>query len=221
MADTTTKPKLGVISHSINTVVEMFNLMPDSLLIGSIFLYIITQNLSYGVFSIFIFEVILSHKFFSWIFTEIYGPRSNKDVKCRIGYKTPSINIERFFSHNHYPSYGVFSITSVATYLGLSTYKFTETLAQLGSGWEGRNIFAYIFIGIIVLLVIVSRIASECDSFKEIGIALFLALITGSLFFMINYTFFGDESINFLGLPFIQAKESEGKDIYVCSTTSS
>jgi len=44
------------------------------------------------------------------------------------------------------------------------------------------------------------------------------AILLGSIFFYLNKLIFGDESVNFLGLPYIVSKESLGSPIYICSS---
>jgi len=148
----------GVNSFIASPVSEIYSLMPDSLLFGALVLYFLTQNLSFGVFAIFIFETVFSHRILSWLFSQSVGPsRSVTDIKCRAGYKIPQFNAERIFSHDQYPSYGVFSITSIATYLGLSTSEFSKTLNEMGSEWKSRSIVSYVFILLVVSAFIIIR----------------------------------------------------------------
>jgi hypothetical protein len=46
----------------INTITEIHMLIPDSILFGSILMYFLTQNMSFGIFAIFIFETVISHR---------------------------------------------------------------------------------------------------------------------------------------------------------------
>ena len=48
-----------------------------------------------------------------------------------------------------------------------------------------------------------------------------MAIIVGTVFFYINKAVFGEEAINFLGLPYLVNKEKEGSPIYVCSKDES
>lgn len=212
----------GAGSVIVSPVADIYSLMPDSLLFGSLVLYFLTQNLSFGVFAIFIFETVCSHRILSWLFSQSVGPsRSVTDIKCRAGYKTPQFNADRIFSHDQYPSYGVFSITSIATYLGLSTSEFSQTLNEMGSDWKSRTTVAYVFIMLVVSAFVIIRMQSCQDSLGEVIIAMFSAVILGSIWFYVNKSLFGVESINFLGLPYLVSKESQGSPIYVCAPNSS
>jgi len=208
----------------LSPVIEMYSLIPDSILFGSIVLYAITQNLSYGVFSIFIMEVIVSHKLISWVMTQALGaqPRSTEEpIRCRAGFKTPELDVRRIFMHDQYPSYSVFSMTSIATYLGLSTLEFSDTFEAMGSEWQGRSMTAYIFIGAVLLTFMLARAFACSETKSEMFIAFLFALVTAFAFFKLNMLFFDKEAINFLGLPYLSDKAANGTPIYVCSTDPS
>ena len=207
-------------------VIEMYSLIPDSILFGSIVLYALTQNLSYGVFSIFIVEVILSHKLLSWVMAQAFGSQSRSDdadasIKCRAGFKTPELDVRRIFMHEQYPSYSIFSMTSIATYLGLSTLEFSDTFEAMGSEWKGRSMSAYIFIVAVLITFILARTFTCSETKAEMFIAMICAVVTALFFFKINMMFFDKEGINFLGLPYLSEKAANGTPIYVCSADPS
>jgi hypothetical protein len=207
----------------ITPITEIYSLIPDSILFGSIVLYTLTQNISYGVFSIFIMEVIVSHKLLSWVMTEIFGAqlRSTGDIKCRAGFKTPQLDVQRIFKHDQYPSYAIFSMTSIATYLGLSTFEFSDTFEAMGSEWKGRSMTAYIFIAAVLITFILAHAYACSEIMSEIAIAFICALLTAFVFFRLNMMFFDKEAINFLGLPYLSEKAANGAPIYVCSANPS
>ena len=201
-----------------DTVKQLGALMPDSVLFGSMILFFVTSNTPIGVFAIFVLELIMSHKFISWIFTETTGPdKPNLNIDCYAGFKSVRKDISRMIARHQYPSYSFFSITAMATYLGLSTNEFADTMKAMGSQWEGRAFVAYGFILSLLVLFLIVRLTSSCDGIGELGIAFFCALFCGYLFFKINTMFFGKESVNFLGLPSLVSRQKEGDPIYVCS----
>jgi len=207
----------------LSPVVELYSLMPDSILFGSLLLYVITQNVSYGVFSFFIFETILSHRFLSWIMTQTFGqPRSAEpNMKCRAGFKTERLDVQRMLMHNQYPSYAIFSITSIGTYLGLSTHQFSDTFEAMGSEWTGRGKSAYFFIAAVILIFLLARPYACNESASEMAAAFVFAVFFGFIFFKLNVMMFGEEAINFLGLPYLSEKAADGSPIYVCAADPS
>jgi hypothetical protein len=205
--------------NTMNLVTEIHALIPDSLLFGSLLLYLLTHNLSFGIFAVFIVESVMAHRMISWVSSQSTGPSRPIDVGCRAGFKNPRTDTQRAFQHDPYPSYSIFSITSVATYMALATRQFASTLDAMGSpDWSSRSLVSYISIAALLLLFVLVRLWS-CDTTGEILTAMVLAIIVGSVFFGINKAVFGEEAMNFLGLPYLVSKESKGEPIYVCSTT--
>jgi|LauGreDrversion4_2_1035121.scaffolds.fasta_scaffold333830_1 hypothetical protein len=205
----------------LKSVLEIHSLIPDSILFGSLLLYFLTHHLAIGVFSIFLMEMIGSHRLISWIFSQTVGPsRSSMPLTCRAGFKTPQYQYQRIFSHEAYPSYSVFSVGAIATYLGLSTAEFAPTMDEMGREWSTRSTVAYSFIGTFLLAFLIAR-SIGCESFTEILISVILSFIVGLLFYYANRALFGVESVNFLGLPYMVRKDEKGSPIYVCSPTGS
>jgi hypothetical protein len=202
----------------INTVFEIQRLIPDSILFGSLLLYFLTQNQAFGVFTIFIFETVLSHKLISWVIGQSVGVSRSVPPECRVGYRTVRPDITRMFTHDPYPAYGVFSITAIATYLGLATKEFSNTMDAMGPEWSSRAVVAYSLLGILLTVVFLTHYFSSCNtSVGELLMAAAFALFVGFLFFHLNKAIFGEEAMNFLGLPFMVTKESQGAPIYVCA----
>ena len=208
-------------SQILTSADEIQRLIPDSVLFGSLFLYILTQNISYGVFAIFMLESSLLYKLISWMFSQTTGyPRSQSaDVllRCRAGFRTPRYEVDRMFSKNSYPSNAIYSIVSMASYLGMSITSFRETLKTMGPEWASRYSVAVAFITVFVGLITVLRLLRGCETIGEMLIAALFGAITGLVLFYINNALFGKEAINFLGLPFVVEKDKDGSPIYVCA----
>jgi hypothetical protein len=204
----------------VNVIIQLHATMPDSILFGSIILYLVTLSKVYGVFALFIIELIASHKFLSWLIKGTVGPSSGpQNVHCMSGYKLARLNYTQIIPTHQSPSYGIFSITAIATYLGLSTYEFYDVMQTMGQQWQYRAAVAGVFMFATVLLCIIVRLIN-CDSFGDIAIAFIFALICGSLFFYINKLLFDKEGVNFLGLPTVETKDITGKNIYICKVSN-
>lgn len=220
MADTAGASAQKIWDSIVNVIMQLYATIPDSILFGSIILYIVTLSKAYGVFALFIIELIASHKFLSWLIKGTVGPSSGpQNTQCASGYKLARLNYTQIMPTHQYPSYGIFSIAAIATYLGLSTYEFYDVMESKGPQWKYRAAIAGVFIIAILLLCIIVRLIN-CDSFGEIAIALVFAVICGSLFFYINKLIFDKEAVNFLGLPTIESKDVAGKNIYICKVSN-
>jgi hypothetical protein len=89
----------------------------------------------------------------------------------------------------------------------------------MGPEWTSRSTVAYVFIGLVLAAFIGARLWS-CDGLGEILAAFTMAIISGAIFFFINKAVFGEEAMNFLGLPYMVSKESQGSPIYVCAANA-
>ena len=200
---------------------EIHSMMPDSLLFGSFLLYVLTQHAPFGVFSLFVLELILSHKLVGWVMAQSVGAPpvgEQPPTACRMGYKIGRMDFRRLFSHSSYPSFGMFSIIGVVTYLSRSMGTFSETLDAMGPVWASRKTVAMIFVVCLVLAVAGGRIYSKCESVGEIFLAAALGVGAGLIFYSLHLSLFGEQGMNFLGLPYLVTKESQGSPIYVCHT---
>lgn len=213
------------ISYLLDAVVEIHSLLPDSILFGSLFLYFLTQHLAFGVFSLFLLEVVGAHHLTAWLFSQSVGPtKSSGPLQCRAGYKTARYQYARIFTHESYPSYSLFSISAIAAYLGMSTSAFSPTMEQMDASgdksWASRSIVAYSFILLLLAACILARLYF-CEGVTEILVAVLIGGLIGLILFAIHQSVFGIESVNFLGLPYMVRKDKEGDDIYICSRTGS
>lgn len=210
---------MEILSYALDAITELHSLIPDSILFGSLFLYLLTHHLAFGVFAIFLMEVVGVHRLTAWIFSQSVGPtKPSGPIRCRAGFKTPQYQYQRIFAHEAYPSYSIFSITAIATYLGLSMQAFSETMDEMGEDWAIRRTVAYSFIGLFLVAFFAARIWS-CEGVGELMTAAIIAVIASSILFFINKTIFGIEAVNFLGLPYMVRKDEQGSPIYVCAPT--
>jgi membrane-associated phospholipid phosphatase len=203
---------------------EIHSMMPDSLLFGSFLLYVLTQHAPFGVFALFVLELILSHKLVGWVMAQSVGappPEKGKEpsAACRMGYKIGRMDFRRLFSHDSYPSFAMFSTMGVVAYLSRSMLTFSETLDAMGPVWASRKTVAMIFAICLVLAVVGGRIYSGCESPGEIVLGGVLGVGAGILLYSLHLSVFGEQGMNFLGLPYLVTKESQGTPIYVCHTS--
>lgn len=214
------KTKNFLIGNTWTSFEEINRLLPDSILFGSLLMYVLTQNVVFSGLAIFIIELMISHKAISSLEESVTGksPVKQQDLKCTPGYRTIRLSFDRIFMNNKWPSMGIFSITGLATYIiaAMSTYK--ETLESMGSAWNTRYWISLGFAITFVLLFILLRIIKGCESGSEIITASVFGIIVGLFGYLLNKTLLGEDSMNFLGLPYLISKDTEkGQPIYICS----
>lgn len=206
------------VAPAVPPIMEIGRLMPDSILFGSFILYILTQNLAYGVFAVFMLESSLTHKLISTVYELIYGKESSPAAdKCIAGYRTPRLAVERILMRDRYPSLATYSIVGAATYLTAAMTYYKDTLKAMGPDWAVRYNAATIMGWLFTVLFILVRLWSGCDSLVEILLAAAMGVAVGLVFYYVNKGIFDKESMNFLGLPYLIRKDQAGKPIFVCA----
>ena len=208
----------------MGSVMEISRLFPDSILFGSLMLYVITQNLSYGIFSIFLLETSLLHKLVGFLFekTKSSGlPKApGNGIQCRPGFRMPRLEFERVFMSDNYPSVSILFMGAIASYLATASMTFTETLKSMGPDWQSRTSFSTVAILLLTMTFVLIRWLTGCDTLYEVMMALGIGLVAGVLFYMANYNLFGIEGVNFIGLPYLQDKTTTGTPLYICIPNS-
>jgi hypothetical protein len=211
------------ITPALDFAADLVHLLPDSVQFGSFLLYLLTQNTTFGIFTLFTFEVTLMHKLIGFVIKGASGPEAVRptsgEARCRPGFRTSRVDFERAYSHNTYPSISLYFLGAMAVYLMMANYLFKETLDTMGPIWSGRLIFSIFFVVLMLLFMIAYQVLRGCDSLMGVFVALLFGCVTGAVFYFVNYSLFGTESMNFLGLPYVVDKTSSGTPIYVCSPT--
>ncbi len=204
---------------------ELVQLLPDSVQFGSFLLYLLTQNTTFGIFTLFTFEVTLMHKLIGFVIKGANGPEAvrpvSSEARCRPGFRSSRPDFERSYPHNTYPSISVYFLGAMTVYLTLANYLFKETLDTMGPIWSGRLIFGLVFTVLLLLFIVGYQFLRGCDSLMGVFVALLFGTVTGAVFYFVNYSLFGTESMNFLGLPYVVNKADSGTPIYVCAPSLS
>ena len=221
-ANTNTFPdrvKDYLVGNAWASFIEIQRLIPDSLLFGSLFLFLLTKNKVFIVFTLFFLEVTASHSLLNYAYKLFYGNSPVKtDAKCLSGFRTPRFAVERILMADTYPSIGMFSVSAIASYLLSSMTAYKETLDTMGESWRIRY---WVSVGLTIaflLLFILGRLVSGCDTGMEILLSLVFGGFFGFIFYLINSSIFGIESVNFLGLPYLVNKDTDkSQPIYVCT----
>jgi hypothetical protein len=217
-----------ILTPLYDSGLELGKLFPDSILFGSILLYCLTQNLSFGVLAIFFLETSLLHQIMGFVYEKSMGPAQQKYtsktsdaeiLNCRSGFRTPRKEWERNFMNDTYPSVSVFFWGSFVAYMVGSNAAFATILNTMGADWRPRIIFSSIAIVLTSIVFLLARHTAwgGCDSTSELILALVSGLVAGTILYFLNYQLFGLEGLNYNGLPILVDKVEEGSKIYVCA----
>jgi len=203
-----------------NVVGEIARLFPDSALFGSIVLYLITQHLPYGVFALFLLESSGLYKAINLITDSIADRPSLKQgtpqqtKNCRPGFLAPRLEPDRLFMHEGLISMPMFYMSATIAYLLGATMQFASVLNTMGASWSSRTLVSTIFA--ICLFVLCYLRNTGCASHLSLIGAALLGAGAGVFFWFVNSRVFGNESMNFAGLPYLTDKAESGGVLYAC-----
>jgi hypothetical protein len=222
MADTPYKASLGFIqSVFLPRLGEIIQIMPESIVLGTGIMGILTSSLPILIFLLFQFEIIGIRRLLSMFSHATFPTITQKAGACDPGFLLPNstdkICIMNIFGKGgSFPSSILFFTSAVFTYLLGSVMAFQNVLTNLGSDYSSRIITATAFSLISIIVIFLYNIVWGCNSFiGSIGSTI-LGMIFASILFVIHSGIFGKEGINLMGLPML---ENNKKMFYVCGKT--
>lgn len=213
---------LNGLSQSIGAI---FASLPDSLTIGSLLLAVIFQSLPLLMVFATLIELTIGRiaigtmaSYLSPSFS--LSPSAGKG-KCAPGvsYGTmESIAAAASSKFNvAFPSESMFIMGGLASYIMSNIIQFRQELKALGPDWEARIYIVAALIGIGMIAYIIYQVGNGCATLGSLLVSTFMAILAGLLISFQNKAFLGKESINVLGLPFLDERVQTGAPLYVCS----
>ena len=203
--------------------------LPDVIKASALLFAILFQSPPMAVFSVATMMMGLMHtgvaKGFASVFPNMMSTPGNMS---RCAGTFPGVSYGRFFgsSSSSDPSLGRLSDTTWPSY-------YTTFMGFL-AGWIGAlpTIYAQelaispkksvaatgglVTLGILLLVVMVYRISSSCDTFISTSVGLITGFVIG-LVMVFTVAYLSDRrATNMLALPLIRNKAEDGKPIYVC-----
>jgi hypothetical protein len=205
-------------SGFVTRIGELIQYTPESIVIGSTALGILTNSFPMLVFVIFQFELIGVRRLFSGLTGYLFPTVTEKVGNCENGFllgangvKTCILNI--FGRGGSFPAGGLFFLSGVFSYLIGSLMSFQSTLETLGSDYTTRIITASVFSLISILIVFFYNTMWGCNSFMGSLGSVILGILFGYLLLVINGYLFGAEGINLIGVPSLATND---KMFYIC-----
>lgn len=207
-------------------VIEIFRLMPDSILFGSMFFALVSQSYAMAIFVMSMLETsvvaVLLNRLMTFLDMSRTLPSISEDPEmCFPSTFGPSLeSLIRFSSDSissGFPSFPIFFLSTASAYVVGGLWSQKKELEALGPDYAARF---YIAISITTLLLFSSmayRLAFGCDGAGTLILTGLMGFVLGGLLIFQNNYLLGRDSTNFSGIPLLQDRSKDGKPLYVCT----
>jgi hypothetical protein len=203
---------------------EIFNIMPDAIILGTGFFSFITASSQFFILFVTLLESLGIYYGINKInkFLGVFVETSKKNPKCKISFANTTLNslaISRENTHFTFPSYHIYTITVFISYLLTNLMYFKDNIEVLNKdSFASRLAVAAVPLLILLFISISYRLFNRCESSSVLLWTMFLAMIIGFLLFEQNKSLFGNQGINILGIPLLYNVTADGNPIYLCNS---
>lgn len=207
-------------------LIDVFRLLPDSVLFGSMFFALVSQSYPMAIFVMSMLEAtgvgFALQRFMTYLDISRSLPAMNEDPgMCFPSTFGPTLESLVSFSPNSItsaiPSFPIYFLSTASAYVVGSVWSQKRELEALGPEYAARF---YISVAVTTLLLFATmtyRIAFGCDGVGTLIMSFFFGIVLGSLLIFQNNYLFGRDSTNFSGIPLLRERTKDGKPLYVCT----
>jgi hypothetical protein len=213
----------NIIKHMMLVLTEIFNIMPDAIILGTGFFSFITVSPQFFILFLTLLESLGIYYGITIInkFLGVFVETSKKNPKCKISFLNTTLNslsISKENEHFSFPSYNIYIISVFISYLLVNLMHFKNNLEVLNKdSFTSRLAVAAVPLFILLFFCLSYRLFNRCESSSVLFITLILGMIIGFLLFEQNKSLFGNQGINILGIPLLYNVTADGNPIYLCT----
>jgi hypothetical protein len=205
---------------------ELARILPDSLVIMSGVMALLTTSLPFGVlFGSFLESILVFHllrkglSYFDISFLK-QAPKAYQNT-CRTGFMSPTLSDLSLFgsnqSFNALPSAPIYILSVAIGYIYSAMSNQKKELDALGPMYSSRLYISILGMALFLFLIAAYRMYSECDTFPVILLTIPIGLLIGTVLVYQNLGLFGPDSTNLAAIPLLRNRAANGETLYVCS----
>jgi len=203
------KPVASMLNDYIKPITsETIKLLPDSLLVGSGLLSILTFSSYYLLFFFTIAELCIIQNVIASLLMS-FNPEAfkqiNKGLECSTGYTAPTLHefslVSLITNNSRIPDPLLFILSSASFYIYAMYFYFNDNFLNLGPVMMGRVYASLITTALSIIVIIIWRLYSDkCASIFDLTASVLFGLIGFAIFYQ-NLQFFGEDTVNLFGVP--------------------
>jgi hypothetical protein len=203
---------------------EALRILPDSIVLGTAALSLISLTKGYGVLLLSMLELMLIQRIFASVVSGIAPVGAGHDAfheSCQPGLAfSNSMRIsllETVGKPSSFPSPVLFFMSGVLSYMISAVKNFSNEISSLGGDLNTRTTVSVVLSSFLLFSLLIFRYTYGCESFGTLFVSLILGIIAGLVIVEQNKLIFGRAGINVLNLPMIIKTGESGKSMYVCA----
>lgn len=199
---------------------------PDTLTASTLLFALLFQSPPFATLGGSILALNVIHPYLANFFTSFVGGTAGRSDSC--AGRFPGISISRMVKtasdkkfgslSGDWPSYYTVFLGFLTGYAAMMPYLYRKEL----DASPKRNVATIVglaVLGLLLLIGLVYRVFSSCDTIFSSTIGIVVGMILG-LLFVVGLAYFSERRLtNILSLPLIRDKTTDGKPIYVCERT--
>ena len=204
---------------------ETFRLLPDSLVLGTAVLALVSLCQSYGVLLLTMVETMVIQRLaagFIGGISPILGAAGSYQMICQPGFvfgNSQRISLlETIGKESMFPSPVMFFMATILSYMSAAVNEFSREIATLGSDVQGRTLTATVLSIMLLIAILAFRYSYQCEGFGTLFVSLLFGVIVGYALVQQNKALFGRSGVNILNIPMI-IPANQSAPMYVCASS--
>lgn len=204
--------------------VETLRQLPDSVVLGTALLAIISLCKSYGVLVLAMIELMLIQRVAASAVGSISPIGAGHDAlhqSCQPGMAFANNMrislLETIGKQSFFPSPTMFFLAGIMSYMIAAVKEFEREIKVLGGDLNTRTTVGIVLSSFFVFIMLVFRYSYGCETFETLLMSLILGSVAGVLVMYQNKALFGRDGLNILNLPIIKTIDESGKPMFVCA----
>lgn len=204
---------------------ETLRLLPDSVVLGTAVLALVSLCQSYGVLLLTMLETMMIQRLaagFIGGISPILGAAGSQQMICQPGFMFGNSQrismLETIGKESMFPSPVMFFMATILSYMMSCVNEFSREIVTLGSDIQGRTLTATVLTIGLLIAILAFRYSYQCEEFGTLFVSMLFGAILGYALVQQNIALFGRGGVNILNIPMI-TPANQSAPMYVCASS--